>query len=339
MGPQANDGASWPTLQQELLLRAVLLEGDEATQAWLDWRSAVDLEVLDLRSWRLWPQLYHKLHSLGVQDPLMSRLKSAYQVTWYRNQMRLSDLGRLLDSLHGAGMETMLLKGVALAQLHYEDPALRPMNDGDVLVHTEQAAEAVELVTSLGWQPVAQVARLLTTKNYTVLKAGAGFRHPDSAAIDLHWHVLDECCDDNADVDFWHHAVPVKVGGVLSSALSPTDQLLHVCVHGVTHRGAPRWVADATVILRKWQAEIDWDRLFMQARGRRLTLVLREALTYLRDRYGVELRPDVLRSMELEPVSAVERIEQVARTGIGASAHPLRTLLLQWALYLCRFDR
>ena len=338
MGPQTNDGASWPTPDQELLLRAALLEGDEAMQAWLDWRSGVEFDLLGRPSRRLLPLLYRNLRSLGVQDPLMSKLKRAYQSTWYRNQIRFRDMGKVLSSFHEVGIQTMVLKGVALALLHYEDPGLRPMGDGDVLVLTEQAPEAVELLASLGWRPRANESLLLTTRDFKVLLHAANFSRPDSAGIDLHWHVLDECGDDQADADFWHHAVPVEVGGVKSSALSPTDQLLHLCVHGVAHNGAPRWVADAMVLLKKWQAEIDWDRLLSQARRRRLTLVLREALLYLRDRYKAEVPSVFLRSVELEPASAVERLEQVARTRIGESAGPLQRLVLVWAAYLRRFD-
>ena len=338
MGPQTYDGASWPTPHQELLLRAALLEGDEAMQSWFDWRSRVEVDLLGRPSRRLLPLLYRNLRSLGVQDPLMPKLKRAYQSTWYRNQIRFRDMGKLLSSFHEAGIRTMLLKGVAMALLHYDSPGLRPMDDGDVLVLTEQAPAAVELLTSLGWRPRANESLLLTTKDFKVLLHAANFWRPDSAAIDLHWHVLDECGDDRADTDFWHHAVPVEVGGVKSSALSPTDQLLHLCVHGVAHNGAPRWVADAMVLLKKWQAEMDWDRLLLQARRRRLALVLREALLYLRHRYNAEVPSVVLRSVELEPVSAVERIEQVARTRIGESAGPLRRLVLVWAAYLRRFD-
>ena len=171
MGPQTNDGASWPTPDQELLLRAALLEGDEAMQAWLDWRSGVEFDLLGRPSRRLLPLLYRNLRSLGVQDPLMSKLKRAYQSTWYRNQIRFRDMGKVLSSFHEVGIQTMVLKGVALALLHYEDPGLRPMGDGDVLVLTEQAPEAVELLASLGWRPRANESLLLTTRDFKVFLA------------------------------------------------------------------------------------------------------------------------------------------------------------------------
>ena len=47
------NGGFWPTSQQELLLRAALLPGKEAIDAWREWKSGVDVDQLDPGSLRL----------------------------------------------------------------------------------------------------------------------------------------------------------------------------------------------------------------------------------------------------------------------------------------------
>ncbi len=64
------DHPGWyPTRQQELLLRAALLDGDSARESWKEWRSAIDIDLIDLGSQRLLPLLYRNLNRLEIEDP------------------------------------------------------------------------------------------------------------------------------------------------------------------------------------------------------------------------------------------------------------------------------
>jgi len=77
----------WPTWQQELLLRAALLQGGGSIEAWERWKPTVDIEHLDIGLHRLLPQLYLNLHAQGVDDLLMGKFKRIYRRTWYDNQL------------------------------------------------------------------------------------------------------------------------------------------------------------------------------------------------------------------------------------------------------------
>ncbi|HYA13731.1 MAG TPA: hypothetical protein VEF33_05270, partial [Syntrophales bacterium] len=59
-----------PTAQQEALLRASLLQGEEALMAWDYWKSNTDMNRIDQGSYRLLPLLYRNLSLHGVKDPL-----------------------------------------------------------------------------------------------------------------------------------------------------------------------------------------------------------------------------------------------------------------------------
>ena len=54
-------GFFWPTHEQELLLKAVLLQGEGSIAAWKSWADAIDFDQLDAGSQRLLPLLYRNL--------------------------------------------------------------------------------------------------------------------------------------------------------------------------------------------------------------------------------------------------------------------------------------
>lgn len=343
MNKAGDSGSCWPTWRQELLLRAALLQGRDTIQAWQKWRSNVDIDQLDPGSYRLLPLLYRNLRAQGIEDPLMGRLKGIYRRTWCENRLFLYDMSRLLRRFQDAGIETMVLKGAALTMLFYEDYGLRPMDDFDVLVHRQDAETAVALLLKLGCKELSKPVRWNQAGTFVqphVLVANScGFKNPAGRAIDLHWHVLYDCCYAHADDDFWDGAVSVELDDVSTRALNPSDQLLHVCVHGARWNPVPpiRWLADAMLILKASECTIDWNRLLAQAEKRRFTLPLRETLTYLRDGFAAPIPDAVLSDARRIPVSAMERIEYKYKSR-DYTQRLLSYLPLLWFYYLRSTD-
>jgi hypothetical protein len=306
-----NQKDCYPTPEQELLLKAALLRDRDAILAWEKWRSNVDIGKLDPGSHRLLPLLYQNLRMNEITDPLMGVLKRVYDLTWYQNQQLLHLVAPILCSFHNAGIVTMLLKGAALILLYYKDHGLRPMGDVDILVHTEQASEAINLLRKLGWKPNPGSWQVAFTESYVSAAHAHGFRDASDRELDLHWHVLHECCRADADNGFWDKAVSVKLYDVSTHALTPTDQLLHVCVHGAKWDSTPpfRWVADAMTIINSSQSEIDWNRLITLAEDSRLILPVRDALHYLSDKFAVPIPQATLQIFREMRTSRMEHIE------------------------------
>jgi hypothetical protein len=298
---------SLPSPEQELLLRAALLRGKDAVEAWKAWKSSVDVEQVDSASHRMLPLLYRNLRTHGLKDPSMGKYKGVYRQTWYKNQMLFHAIASLLCSFREAEIETLILKGAPLTIGYYKDYGLRPMNDFDVLIRMDKALPAIELLQSLGWAPMD----FMPTEEYISVSFSHGFKNAAGQEFDLHWHVLSQSRGMNADDDFWDGARPVTIHDVATLALNPTDQLLHVCIHGARWNYTPpfRWVADAMTILNTAQSEIDWNRLIAQALKRRLILPLRESLAYLRKTVSAAVPSEVLESIRDLPVPWIEYIE------------------------------
>ena len=103
------------TYDQELLLKAALLQGPDAIHAWQEWKDNTDLEGhLDRGSFRLLPLLYKNLLRHRVKNPFMNKLKGIYRREWYKNQMLFFEMSKVLRYLHDKGIRTMILKGAAL---------------------------------------------------------------------------------------------------------------------------------------------------------------------------------------------------------------------------------
>jgi hypothetical protein len=296
-----------PSPQQELLLKASLLEGNEAIEAWEEWKSTVDVNLVDSASHRMLPLLYRNLQTLGITDPSMAKYKGVYRQTWYKNQILFHAIASLLRSFEDANIQTMVLKGAALTVLYYKDYGLRPMNDFDVLIRAEKVLPAIGLLETLGWSPMD----FMPTEKYISVSYSHGFRNSAGQEFDLHWHLLSQSRGINADDDFWDGAVPCNINNVATRALNPTDQLLHICIHGAKWNFIPpfRWVADAMTILNTSQFRIDWKQLMEQCERRRLVLPLSDALNYLKEIFDAPIAPGILKKLREIPVPNIERIE------------------------------
>ena len=300
-----NEPGCWPTRAQELLLRAALLQGDRALESWNEWRRSVNIDVIDYGSHRMVPQLYRNLQRHGVKDPLMDRLKGVYRYYLYKNEILMHRIGALLAAFAKAGIETMVLKGAALIQLYYRESGLRPMLDADVLVHARQAEQAMEVLTSLQWQPL----RCRQPQMRIPIVHSTPFEDNGGRQVDLHWHLLWECFNASDDDDYWKKAIPIQIGGVQTLALNPTNQLLHTCWHGARWNEVPpiRWVADAMAILGASAAEIDWPSLLKRAQRHHIVLPVRDSLEYLKKTFDAPVPDTLLESMSAVRISKIER--------------------------------
>ena len=139
--------------EQAALIRAALFDGEDALAAWREWRAVADLDDLDAASDRLLPLLYRNLVRFGVDDPWLGRLRGIYRFHWVRNQVLKQSGASALVTLAEAGIDTVVLKGAALGELHYRGVGLRPMNDVDILVPRARALDAMNALQEAGYTP------------------------------------------------------------------------------------------------------------------------------------------------------------------------------------------
>jgi hypothetical protein len=293
-----------------LLARAALLEGDGALDAWRRWRRGRSLDTIDPELRVLLPMLYRNLLLLDPHEPALPVLKGVYRHAWLRNQHQFKRAGHGLRALSEAGFETLVLKGAALMVQCYGDSGLRPMVDVDVLVRTERAREAAEVLRRSGWRPAPGPS----LADQMPITPGTIFDDEEGGSIDLHWHSLWAPARED---DFWDAALPIEIGDAPTLGQCHPDHLLQVCVHGIWSgtRQPVRWLADATMVLRSAGAGLDWDRVVERARARSVTLPMAAALRVLRGTLAAPVPEGVLRSLERTPRGGIERAVHWGWTG------------------------
>lgn len=293
-----------PTDQQVLLVRAAVLNGEPAIEAWDRWKSIIDFERIDDGSSALLPIVYRNLVDHGVSDPMVKRARLAYKMTWLENERLFNYISALLESLRAAGIETMILKGAALALLYYRDLGLRSLGDVDILIRPHDVANAIDTLIELGWKKMRHTPHVLT-ETYLHARRAINYSSDRIANLDLHWHVMEETCRPNGDDWFWSGAIQTTVRGVETHAMNPTDQLLHVCAHEArwTPIPLPRWIVDVMTILKTSPSDVDWDRLVSHARRLGLVIPVREALKQVVDVVDAPIPSSVLNSLHRLPLS------------------------------------
>ena len=298
-----------PTPEQELLLQAALGRGDEVSRYWSEWRRRVDLDDVELASFRLLPLAYLNLLEHGIEDPDLGRLKGVYRQAWARNQLQQQGLDEALRLLHGAGIETMLLKGSALLHCVYSSPAARTMEDLDVLVAPERARRAIDTLVASGWDIYPD--EVIPDSRLPLMHA-VHLRRPLAEWINIDLHRRAIAWRYHGDDDFWSASTPLEVRGIPTRLPSPTHLLLGALIRAGQTPGQTtiRWVPDSVLILRR--LEIDWDGFVQECIARRFTQSVVIGLRYLRGRFAA-VPPTVIESLERVRAPRYERRELARR--------------------------
>jgi len=211
------------------------------------------------------PWLYSRLKARFVVPPqsIVEQLREIYLASAARNMGLLHELGKILRAFQAAGIPVIPLKGACLAERVYGDIALRPMADIDLLVRPDDLVQSVGMLRTLGYD---------SDQPFDPIAAKTGFQDmppmskPGSFPVEVHWTLVTPLCHANLHEDelekLWSRATPGTIAGVEALLLSPTDLLLHLCMHmSVHHRFngiSLRNIIDVAEVCRHYESELNW---------------------------------------------------------------------------------
>ena len=188
-----------------------------------------------------------------------------------RNTTLFMERDRVLGELRKDNVEVILLKGAALAETVYDNIALRPMGDIDLLVRPGDVSAVMRRLADAGYHtPLYLEPRRRMPVEYdneiAVFKPGdARYR------FDVHWGLLAALYyQDKMPPDwFWLTSQPLDEIGVPARSLGPEAQVLHLTAHWMlSHHGRGlRWGYDVGLVIWTYRRQIDWNLLCERALG------------------------------------------------------------------------
>ncbi|CDR34458.1 nucleotidyltransferase family protein [Criblamydia sequanensis] len=280
-----------PNKHQKLLLDAALIP-NQSIEKWEEWLKEKNLEDIDEASYRLLPLIWHRLHHLKYQHPLMSRLKGVYLHTWAKNKRLFYHGEGIIKKLQDKNIPVLLIKGPALL-LTYQDFALRPMNDFDLMVKRDQFELAIQVLQENGWSNGKQ--KNLSATSFKLYHA-VNFTNEEKIAIDLHQALVTELVGEKEDASFWQLSKKVQLRGSIEPyLLSDEDLFFQTCIHGLRWNPVTslRWVLDACTILNS-KKKFDWERVLKLCESYRLKIPVWKALFYLKENYIKDLDTTII---------------------------------------------
>jgi hypothetical protein len=270
-----------------------------------DWESVVVTAI----ALGLAPLLHDRLTRLNLPLPPMAMAKLAVtrQAHAQRNQGIGQQLTELLQAFAGQQIPVMVLKGALLAPTAYDDAALRPMNDIDLLFRAQDLARVGPVLESLGYvgkHKNADEGPGVTKHLSTYRRVGREGSTPNpylsadgDRMIEPHGSLEESWFGLKVDITpgVWERAIPLKLHGQPAYRLSTNDLLLHVTVHATFHviMGTSVFVQlyDIRQVVVTWPDQIDWTQLLTLARAARAQPFLLAGLYWARSLYQASI-PD-----------------------------------------------
>ena len=166
--------------------------------------------------------------------------------------------GEVLEALERAGVETLLLKGAALAQTLYRADEVRTYFDIDLLTAPSQIEAAQTVMRGLGYtslnelQGVSDVGGSLHAETWSRSLPGFG-----NVTIDLHWRLRGcEIAPEAAWRALRSRRASVELAGRRVATLDPTGLALQLALHAAQHGPADvKAIGDLRRGLERWSRE------------------------------------------------------------------------------------
>ncbi|NIM90443.1 MAG: hypothetical protein GTO17_05790 [Candidatus Aminicenantes bacterium] len=300
--------------KEELVERKII----EAVKNRLDW--GIFLEKA--RENGVSALLYSRLNEImqdypSIPGDIFEGFEEDYYLNATKNTLIFKELGKVLEAFKNSGPEVIVLKGAALAEEVYENIALRPMSDVDLLVKEEDMAHADERLKTLGYGPVdAGVDEVDFSSTYlTTLDYRS--REENSPSFHIHWHFVNSTIPNESYIrnikmeNVWRDAENTEIAGVETLVMAPHHLLIHLSEHAlrVTHSLSKlSLLCDINEAVNYYQGRLDWSRLIYETYEFNLDKMVYLSLYFSSKFLGTQIPEDVLSELRPKHFSVGEKI-------------------------------
>jgi hypothetical protein len=237
------------------------------------------------------PALYVALKNFAEVIPAdeMRALAQSYQINLHKALLLSRELIRIVDSITEIGADVLAYKGLALAEAHYGDIALRQTGDIDLLIQPQDLPRIRNAVADLGCKP-HEVFEAPLEREY--LKSGYECAFDGTAGrnlLELQWAIQPRFYAIDFDMEgIFTRAVTVSVAGQSMRTPSPEDLLLVLSAHAAKHVWARlAWLCDIAQLMKL--PSINWNWIWTEASRLGIVRILRVTLLAANRLLGAEI--------------------------------------------------
>lgn len=156
----------------------------------------------------------------------ISYLKQISMATVTKQTQNIHNISEILLTLKESGITVIALKGIVLKDM-YPYPELRTMGDVDLLIPIKYIDSSKNILKQLGYKEMsADPKHIMLT-------------HSSLITFELHITLLSKekqkTKKEEFDKQLWKNIIPATVCGVEIYSLGCIDQLLHICLHMISH--------------------------------------------------------------------------------------------------------
>ncbi|MBN1869567.1 MAG: nucleotidyltransferase family protein [Candidatus Omnitrophica bacterium] len=249
--------------------------------------------------------LYAALTKLGNQDSCPPQIYGHLKSSFYASVNRMIRLEQETLRIQEAALREHIafipFKGLALAHTVYPNPALRAMDDVDILVKEDQFSAFVTLLNQMGYAPpLNELDPVNPTAPLTRISAD-NF----GISIDVHRALVPDR-PIKISLPIWKRAKEISVDHQKMLALSEEDTFLSLALHLRRHlrRLTLKFIVDIAELLKKAGAGLDWEYIKEHSKNNHICRTVYLALYLSKDLLDAPI-PDKI-YQELEPCPAIK---------------------------------
>jgi hypothetical protein len=285
---------AWPSGGRELLVIAAgHADYSRAANAFVEWLATTDIDRCHFPEQRLLVRIANRFPETRLKVAERARLNGIVRQLWTRSRLTLDSTAPALRAMREAGVEMVVLKGMAQTALDMQNLKGRIAHDIDILVQVPDLPVALSILDAGGWRSARGESGLFLKERGATFRS-LNFYKPPFGDIDLHTRAYLTAGRDSApETALWTRSAKARLLGVDVLVPSPTDRLLNAIAHGVldAHRHSD-WLIDCALLVGA--GGVDWPLAVRLAEELGMPAQATLALFYLRQVLGYPVPEEVL---------------------------------------------
>jgi hypothetical protein len=209
------------------------------------------------------PLVFFHIKEKGMENVLPPNIYQQFQKSYHQNAAcnlrKFHELGQILECLNKSRLPVVILKGAFLASCVYSNPALRSMQDLDILIQRQSIPAAIDKLIKIGYH--LAIPPWVNSIGFHVVLATPEI----SSRLEIHWDLTtpNEHYKIPSDA-LWASTIPIEIENQQALALCPEHLIIHLCQHtAINHlfMQGLRPLIDIDRTVRRYRDDLGWKKI------------------------------------------------------------------------------